>query len=156
MSPVAVSREVLGGKLDQCERLQALPHMLQRGKLPKRYGPDRCAKLLALADKCPVIAVPSTDELDRFTGINDVDPGEAMLFARAAVGDCLLMTGDKRALKAVIGVPTITGPLVGKIVLLESLIGPLCEKLGIVKSQGKHALACVHCVPPIRTNNHVG
>lgn len=92
---------MLGVELQECGRLPALPHMLRRGSLPRRYGARACEKLISIAQSMPVVPEPSTEWLDRITPIDVIDPGEARILAAAAEFTLAVVSGDKRALRAV-------------------------------------------------------
>jgi hypothetical protein len=85
----------------ECGRLAALPYMLRRGSLRRRYGAVACDALIPTAEAMQVLPTPSAEWLDRFASLTDVDPGEAQLLASAAEHQLLLLSGDKRALRAI-------------------------------------------------------
>jgi hypothetical protein len=120
----------LDATLQDCGRLPALPFMLRRGKLPKRYGAENCAALIQLAQSIDSIGVPAPQWLDKLTSIQDIDPGEAQLFAVAAGDSLAVITGDKRALMALKDVEGYPEALAGRIVVLEAAILALGERLG--------------------------
>jgi hypothetical protein len=122
--------EVLGVGLADCARLRALPHMLRRGSLRRRVGDAQCDALLPLALQLPAIPVPPAAWLDLLAPLPAVDPGEAQLLACAAERDVLVMTSDKRALRAVKDVPGFADALRGKVVLLDVLLLELCMRHG--------------------------
>jgi len=122
--------ELLGVDVASCGRLPALPHMLRRGRLPRLYGQTACDKLIEIAEAIPVIPPAEESWLDQLTGIPDIDPGEAQLFAAAAQYGFLVTTGDKRAMVALKNLPTFTSALKRRIVALEPLIYALCSRLG--------------------------
>lgn len=76
--------ELLGASLRECGRLPALPHMLRKGRLREMFGPQACDALLPVADAVPVVIRSSNAWLDRLAPIQDIDPGEAQIFAAAA------------------------------------------------------------------------
>ena len=124
----------LGAYYDQCRRIPALPHMLRRGSLRDRLGPDLARCLVPLANSIDSITGPSTDWLSPLTNVPDIDPGEAMLFAATAQDDrqrSLILTGDKRAVVALKDVAPHRDRLNGRIVTLEAilihLLDTLCE-----------------------------
>jgi hypothetical protein len=120
----------LDATLQDCGRLPALPYMLRRGKLPKRYGAESCAVLIELAQSIAPIGAPNPQWLDKLTSIQDIDPGEAQLFAVAAGDSLAVITGDKRALMALKDVEGYPEALAGRIVVLEAAILALGERLG--------------------------
>lgn len=123
--------EVLGASAGDCSRLSALSYMLQHGSLADRLGPERCAALLPLAEAMPT--APPGDEgwLSAMVDITQIDAGEAQLFAAAAVVDCLVLSGDKRAMEVIDEVPGLLDALRGKIVCLEAVALRLCEQMGV-------------------------
>ena len=124
------SLNLFGASLSECGRLPTLPHMLRRGRLRTRYGPEICDRLLTVAMDMPVIESLSDTYLDLLIDIPDIDPGEAQLFAKAADTDLYLITGDKRSLRALKNVEGMSDALSGRIVVLESMLLELCETLG--------------------------
>jgi hypothetical protein len=64
------------------------------------------------------------------TPVQAIDPGEAQIFAAAAETGLLVMTGDKRALRALRDVAGLADALAGRIVVLEAILLALCDHLG--------------------------
>lgn len=64
------------------------------------------------------------------TGKDGIDVGEVQLFALTASDTLLLMSGDKRALRAVGKEQAMVAVLAGKVVCLEAMLLALCLKLG--------------------------
>jgi len=122
--------ELLGVGVAECRRLPALPHMLRRGSLPRRYGQPACDALIATAEAMEVAPSASTEWVDRLVGVPQVDPGEAQLYACAAESSLMLITGDKRALVPVAKVPGFAEALAGRVITLEAALIALCDKLG--------------------------
>lgn len=122
--------EFLGVELAECKRLPALPHMLRRGSLPRRYGQPACDALVAIADAMGVVPSASTAWVARLVDVPQIDPGEAQLLASAAEHSSMLVTGDKRALIAVAKVSGFNMALAGRVVTLEAALLALCERLG--------------------------
>lgn len=121
---------LFGTDLSGCARLPALPHMLRRGQLRKKYGNLVSDQLIPIADSIPVIDQPEAQWLDRLTQVQNIDPGEAQLFALAAEKRLAVITGDKRALRALKDVPGFAGALADRIVVLEAILIALCARLG--------------------------
>lgn len=121
---------LLGVGLDECGRLPAVPHMLRRGRLRELFGHEVCDVLMPIAEAMPTIAEPSEEWLDRLTPIDAIDPGEALIFASAAQHGTLVMSGDKRALRALKDLVEFRQALGGRIVVLEAILLALCEELG--------------------------
>ncbi len=124
------SVDIMGSELSDCARLPALPHMLRRGRLYKRYGSDACAALLPVANMIPALIPPGSEWLDRLTPESTIDPGEAQIFAKAAEENLMVITGDKRALKALGRISEFPEALAGKVVVLEAILISLCEAMG--------------------------
>jgi len=117
-------------RIEECARLPALPHMLRRGSLTRRYGVKECAELIPIAEKMQPAGTPEAIWLDRLTPIHEVDPGEAQLFALAAQEDLFVATGDKRALNGLKNVDGYAEALSGHIIVLEGILLVLCDRLG--------------------------
>jgi hypothetical protein len=116
--------------LHEYGRLPALPHMLRRGKLLKKFGPEVCAAMIPVAEALPALHQPSNTWLDRLTPIEAIDPGEAQIFAAAAEAGLIIVSGDKRALRALKDVQGFAEALAGRVVVLESILLALCGHLG--------------------------
>lgn len=121
---------LFGADLSECGRLPALPYMLQRGRLRKVFGPKACDALLPIANKLPVAIQPSDEWLDRLTPFQDIDPGEAQIFASGAEAGLIIVSGDKRALRALKDIAGFANALSGRIVVLEAILLALCDRLG--------------------------
>ena len=121
---------LLGSDLPACGRLSALPYMLRKGRLRKRYGPDACDHLLSLALKIPDLVQATDTWLARLTTVEAIDSGEAQLFAAAAEQGLVVMTGDKRALRALKDVDGFPNALARRVVVLEAVLIVLCDRLG--------------------------
>ncbi len=134
---------VFGFAIGDCGCLPALPHMLRRGKLPKMFGQAACEGLIATAERMVAKLTPSTTWLDKLTGVDRIDIGEAQLFATVAEDGIMVMTGDKRALAAVAQVPSYPEALAGRIVTLEAISISLCARLGdeVVRSAMEPVIA---------------
>jgi hypothetical protein len=114
--------------LQECGRLPALPYMLRKGRLRKLYGGEACDALVSVADAMPVVPQPSITWLDKLTLIDDIDPGEAQIFAAAAESGLIVVSGDKRALQALKDVEGFADALAGRIVVLEAVLLALCDQ----------------------------
>lgn len=121
---------LLGVKLSECSRLPALPYMLRRGKLPRHYGVPACTSLRKIAARLPPIARPGDAWLEPLNQIDNIDVGEAQLFAAAAEHGLVVLSGDKRALRALKGVNSLHPALSGRIVVLDAVLIALCDRLG--------------------------
>lgn len=120
---------LLGVNRTQCAVLPALPYMLERGRLHKRYGDFESARLRKLADEFPVAPDSSSTWLDVLTAESRIDPGEAQLFALAAEHGIRILTGDKRALEALAKVNNIHPHLSGNVITLEAVLSGLAEQV---------------------------
>jgi hypothetical protein len=120
----------LGVQLTDCERLPALPHMLRRGSVPKRFGKDNCEALIEIADAIPPIQASTSQWLDQFLPVPGIDPGEAQLFSVAADQKFLLVSGDKRALRALGKIEDAAQALSGLVVTLEAALIALHGSIG--------------------------
>jgi hypothetical protein len=120
----------LGLAVGDCRRLPALPHMLRRGKLVKQHGAAVCASLLPMAESIKNIPEAAPAWLDRFVDVTDIDPGEAQLFAVACEHGAPILSSDKRALRALAGLPDIVTTLAGRIVTVEGSLLLLCVRRG--------------------------
>ncbi len=121
---------ILGATLADCSRLPALPHMLRRGSVPKRFGKESCESLLETANAIPPLQPLSDAWLDRFLPVPGVDPGEAQLFSTAADQKLFVLSGDKRALRAIRHVEGAAPALSGLIVTLEAVLLALHDSIG--------------------------
>ena len=120
----------LGADLTQCGRLPALPYMLKKGRLRTSYGSASCDNMLKIALSMPTIGQASDSWRDKLTSVQAIDPGESQLFATGAETGLLVMTGDKRALRALKDVGDFSDALAGHIVVLEAVLITLCDLLG--------------------------
>lgn len=122
---------LLGADLNECGRLPALPYMLRKGQqLRQVFGPSACDALIPIANSVPVLTEPSAVWLDKLTPIKAIDPGEAWIFAAAAERSLTVVSGDKRALRALKDVGDFQSALTGRIVVLEAILISLCNDLG--------------------------
>jgi hypothetical protein len=121
---------VLGADLTKCGRLPALPYMLRRGRLPRKYGVDICNELARIADGIPVIPKPADAWLELLAPLESIDPGEALIFAAAAEHGKSLLSGDKRGLRVVKDVAGFPAALEGRIAVVEAVLLALCDRLG--------------------------
>lgn len=123
--------QLLTASLPECRRLPALPHMLRKGRLAKKLGPDACAAMIPIAEAMPPLPVCTNPWLDKLALVEAIDPGEAQIFALAAAEASLfVVSGDKRALRSLKAVEGITEVLAGRVVVLEAVLLGLCDRLG--------------------------
>ena len=121
---------LLGVSLPECGRLPALPHMLRRGRLRKKYGDKNCELMLPVAESISPVPEPGDAWLEKLVPIEAIDPGEAQIFAAAAQFEIMVMTGDKRALAALKNITGFPTALEGRIVTLEAVLIALCNHIG--------------------------
>ena len=122
---------VLGVPVEECGRLAALPYMLRRGRLRRKFGDDVSDRLADLAARMPLATQPGDVWLDPLTAVSSIDPGEAQLLAASAERGLLLLTGDKRGLHGVKEIPGYAEALDGHVVVLEAILAELCVQLGV-------------------------
>lgn len=125
------SLRLLGTEVSECARLPALPYMLRRGQLRRLFGETACDAILPLAETIPVVPQPTNRWLDVLVPVSDIDPGEAQLLAAAAETTAVLISADKRALRAIKSVPDLPEALAGQIVTVEAVLLALCDFLGV-------------------------
>lgn len=123
---------VVGASLATSACLPALPHMLRRGRLREHYGEAICKSLLPIADEMDVIVGDGREQEEELAAVHEIDPGEAQIFAVGAVSpDIVIITSDKRALKAVARFEELSSLLSGRIAPLEVVLLALCDKMGL-------------------------
>lgn len=120
---------LLGVDLAKCARLPALPYMLQRGALYRQYGDAQAEQLRKLSLAVPEMPEAETQWLDVFANVPSIDPGEAQIFALAAERGLRVLTGDKRALRAVSALPGVQAKLDGNVVTIEAVLLGLSGKM---------------------------
>jgi hypothetical protein len=124
------SISLLGADVPECGRLPALPYMLRRGRLRRKFGAEACDLLARLADGMPEMVQPGDTWLDRLIAVESIDPGEAQIFAAAAEHGMIVVSGDKRALLALKDVADFPAALAGRIAVPEAILIALCDRLG--------------------------
>src|SRR5208283_4355478 len=97
--------ESLGFKQAECRILPALPRMLKKGTLHRKYGPTLSEALILLASRFTFLTLPTETFLDKLVQINGIDSGEALIFAAAVEQQSHILTADKRALLALKDIP---------------------------------------------------
>ena len=122
--------DIFGASIGECGRLPALPYTLRKGGLRKTLGEGPSDRLADLASTMPIALHSSNRWLETLTGVLAVDPGEALLMAASAEYGILAITGDKRAICAIKGIPVHSGVLNGRLVALEAILIELYNQLG--------------------------
>lgn len=130
---LGAAADLFGASVGECGRLPALPHMLRRGKLREEIGASICDDLVGLANDMKPCGSPGAAWLDRLTGVESIDPGEAILLATAAEAELPVVMNDKRALRALRSVEGFLTPLSGRVVVLEAILIALCRRLGVAE-----------------------
>lgn len=121
---------IFGASLQECGRLPALPFMLRRGSLRNLFGGPACDTLISVADTIPVVPQPNITWLEKLASIEAIGPGEAQIFAVAGESGLLVLSGDKRALRALRGIEDFIPALAGHVVVLEAIMLALCYRFG--------------------------
>jgi len=121
---------LLGADIKECGRLAALPHMLKRGSLTKTFSFQQCEDLIPIAQSMPVVDQVDDVWLDKLTQVQSIDIGEAQLFAAGAENGLIVMTRDKRALRALKNISGFPESLAGRIVVMEAILIALCDEFG--------------------------
>lgn len=113
-----------------CGRLPALSYMLRKGRLRQKLGEQLCDHLIPMVESIPALPQPEAIWLDKLASVQAIDPGEAQIYALAAANETMVLSGDKRALRALKDIPEYVGALSGRIVVLEAVLIALCDGLG--------------------------
>ena len=121
---------LFGADLTECGRLPALQYMLRKGRLRAIYGPDNCDAMIQIALKMRIVNQANEVWLDKLTPVHAIDIGEAQIFASGAETGSLVMTGDKRELRALKDVADFADALTGRIVVLEAILLLCATSLG--------------------------
>lgn len=127
--------EALDLEVAQARRLDALPHMLRKSRKARKYR-DLMEILLDWCEKvAPIEDAAEDDEVRQLLVRDDIDPGEAGLFALLYENPgYLLTTGDKRSLRELASsedLQVVRQSLSGRVICLETAVELLVAKLGI-------------------------
>lgn len=122
----------LGGSESQCLRLPRLVRQLERASWLGALPPGVRSTLRDIAGKMSPISPRDGGWFDRLANAAlPFDAGEAMIFSLVADGDAeVLITGDKRALRALSEVPELACALRGRVVPIEQAALLAVEMLG--------------------------
>lgn len=126
----------LGFELSNVRRLDALPHQLERGRSFRRYDENarnealtRCREVRSIEER-----PTSSEHWEKLISVEDIDEGEALLFAKLAeVSASFLTTGDQRSLIALgkaEGLNNFRDQIRGRVVTLESALLLLVQSVG--------------------------
>lgn len=116
--------------------LHTASYALLPAKAPLRHCKDEASadRLRAFLRQVGAVdqAAVNTEWLDALVEIPGIDPGEALLFALAATQpDAIIVTGDKRAMRALCAAPEASGivaALAGRVLCMETLFRGLVEQ----------------------------
>ncbi len=129
--------QIFGLTIADCRRLPALPHMLRRGRLRKQLGEACSDQLIPVVESIAPMPPASDAWLDKLAQLSQIDPGEAQLFAAGAEIGAWIATGDKRALKALGGVPDYVAATEGRLIVLERVLLSLCAQVGVTEMHSR-------------------
>ena len=121
---------LFNAEFSECARLPALPYMLRRGRLRNIFGSALCDELLPMVQGMPIVSSSGNALLEKLASVSSIDPGEAQLFSEAAESGMFIITGDKRALRALRNIEDFAQLLSGRIVVIEALLVALCDLYG--------------------------
>ena len=121
--------------------------MIRRGKLKRKYK-DFQEKVLLWCDRVPYLTDEQNTEVFQLLVRDEIDIGEADLLSRLFENsDYLLLTGDKKALRALATNEDLKGirqGLSGRVICLEVAIEILVRKVGVKKVAAAFAPLCPH------------
>ena len=123
--------DILGVDITECSKLAPLPYMLRKGRLRNAYGGAKCDAMLQIAEGMPTMVQATDSWRDKLISVQAIDTGEAQMFAAGAETGLLVMTGDKRAIRALKNVDDFPEALAGHIIVLEAMLIALCDKIGV-------------------------
>lgn len=108
----------------------------ERGKA--KWGADAHARICRfIQQSTPWDGTPDDSDMEILKAIDGVDEGEAVLLASCArLPDSVLLTGDKKSLRALSNAPSagqICSLLTGRIFCVETLIALSIKKVGFAK-----------------------
>jgi hypothetical protein len=124
--------KLLGEELRTCGRLAALPYMLKKGKLQATFGAVYCEQIAKMVEQVPAVSISASPTVDKLTQCSNIDAGEALLFSTAVDEKMLMITGDKRALRALKNVEGFPEYLKERIITIEAILLALCEEYGFI------------------------
>lgn len=115
--------------------LTSAPFSIRSPKTARSNAPEAIERAAAFADACPKLrATPHAQDNDAFVDVEGIDAGEAILFsAMRDFDDAVLVTGDKRCLKALARCENgaaMRELLRGKVVCLEEIVRCLIANRG--------------------------
>ena len=126
---------LLGFKMVNLRRLDALPHQLQRGKsFRQKYPKPVLDKALEWCDRVkPFVDRPADDDLQQaLANVQRIDPGEAVMLGLLAEQEVfLLASGDKASMRALAQTPALADlkkAVSGRVIWLETILRLLLGK----------------------------
>ncbi|GAB3490369.1 hypothetical protein GCM10027399_07430 [Curvibacter fontanus] len=118
---------LLGTPIVECVTLSSVRYRAQRclskpdGRLFQTADAAQAVLAAVTSMKAPLAA--TAFDLSVFENASDIDPGEAVLLAAViATPGARLLTGDKRALRAISKLASIRPVLAGRVVMLEHVL----------------------------------
>lgn len=145
--------EVLGLSRDDVYVLNTVKYQLRKGRslnrLVEKYGVEGLNRALEFVLSVNEIqGEPDIDELHLLSTIEDIDAGEAVLFAATrTLDDFIIITGDKKALKAIgkaAGCTFLRKRLEGRVLCFEQVVALILRTQGLdtIKPGIVSALSC--------------
>ena len=114
--------------------LPTLPYMLRKPgrSLIRKYSADALGRAFDFVKTvCVADDEPDSETRILLQGIDNIDPGEALIFALAAFKpDSIIVTGDKRCLRALHNAPEcdiVRERLAGRVICLEHILHEICR-----------------------------
>jgi hypothetical protein len=133
----------------------ASPFFRRDRQLADQYPQEMRDRAIQVVDKCSKVTVSPTDaEYLSLLGINNIDPGEALLVAGTqAERDFYLLTADKKFLKALAasGLQSILQRLDHRVLCLEQLILLLLKQTNDFDKIARRISAAVRCEVSVST-----
>lgn len=125
-----------GVPLSECATLTSARFRAERAvKKPDGrvfYSTEAATAALRAIDGMMRPLSPETQHLPTLQGISGIDAGEAVLLSALSAGGARLLTGDKRALKALAGLDSPQrAPFAGKIIVIEQVLVVALARHGI-------------------------
>ncbi len=126
--------ELLGFKMENLRRLDALPYQLRGKKFRKTYAKPVLDKALAWCERvASFVERPADDELQQaLANVQRIDPGEAVMLGLLAEQEVyLLASGDKASMRALAQAPELAGlkkAVSGRVICLETILRLLLTK----------------------------
>jgi hypothetical protein len=107
--------------------------------LRKTLGVAASDSIVTIAEGVSALSEPEPEPwLVRLAGIVAIDPGEAQIFASAAAEqESFVITGDKRALRALKDVEDFSAALEGRIAVMEAILIAVCDRIGPEEVRGR-------------------